>query len=154
MTRWCRIPVGILLMFAVMFTVAGCSGSKKGQLATYKAKGKLQIDSKPFGPCTITFQPNPLTKDSPSAIGQVGADGTFTSLRTYNPGDGIPAGTYDVKVAPDAMGGQPVPGFKPKSVLVIKPDNGVVDLQVDLESTGGPSNDLPGGDDGTPPASI
>lgn len=136
-----------------LIVLAGCSGSTKGQLPTFRASGTLQIDGKPFGPCTLTLEPNPLTTESRSAIGQVGSDGKFSSLRTYKPGDGIPEGSYDVKLAPDAMSGTAVPGFKPKTIMVKKPDSGALKLQIDLESTGGALDDLPR-DNSAPPASI
>lgn len=143
-----RVLVGITLTVLI-----GCSGSTKGQLPTYKATGTLQIDGKPFGPCTLTLEPVPLTAESRSTFTMVGSDGKFTSLRTYKPGDGIPEGEFVVKLAQDAMSATAVPGYKPKSIVVKKPDSGALKMQIDLESTGGPLDDLPR-DNSAPPASI
>lgn len=148
MIRWIS-SLGVL----ACLVVCGCSGSTKGQLPTFKASGSLAIDGSAFGPCTITFQPTNLTKESRSAVGQVGPDGTFKSLRTYRPDDGIPEGDYDVKLAADAMSGKDVPGTKPKTVTVKKQDGGKIQIKVDLESTGTKSDDLPRME-GAPPAAI
>ena len=128
----------------LLVIVVGCSGSGSGKprVPTIPVSGKLQMDGKPFGPCTITFQPNPLTKDGKSPLGNVKKDGTF-ELRTYVAGDGAPEGNYDVLLLPDAMEGPPVPMFKPKAVEVKKPGSGKLQINIDLESTGPAKMELP-----------
>lgn len=131
------------LAFLLALIQFGCSGGSKDELPTYKAQGTVQMDGKPFGPCTLTLEPSPVTEKSRSAIAMVDATGKFSAMRTYRPGDGIPEGTYTVKLVADAMGGPAVPGFDSKSVVVTKPGSGPVQLSIDLTSNKGPSNDLP-----------
>ena len=124
----------------------GCSGvESEPRLPTVKVNGKLYMDDKPLGDCSLTLNPNsadPGDKKTPrprAATAKVAADGSF-ELTTYDPGDGAAPGKYTVLIgnsgkAEDMM--KPVPVVKPYTVDIQKPADGKpVVLELKLEGTG------------------
>jgi hypothetical protein len=89
----------------VLISVIGC-GQGEARLPTVKANGKLYVDDKPFGGCSLLLSPKrpegTPAKDKPqprSASATLAADGSFT-LTTYKEGDGIiPGNKYDETAA-------------------------------------------------------
>lgn len=88
---------GPLIFMAV--ALAGCSGGKSAstaqRVATYKVSGKVMYKGLPIENAHVTFHPR--AEQGPGAFGQTNAEGEFT-LRTYEDGDGAPAGDYLVTV--------------------------------------------------------
>jgi len=133
----------VMIGFVVL---SGCGASSGPRLPTVPVKGKLLIDGKSYGNCTVilsatTVDPDPkLAAANKSVTGVVKEDGTFV-LTTYKEGDGAPAGTYEVTVASDMSDPKsvmtPVPVCKPTTVVIAKSSDGKpVEIEVKLESTG------------------
>lgn len=80
-----------LSLAALIVALAGCGSSY--QLETAPVSGRVTLDGKPVGPCTIVFTP----PQGRAASGPVNPDGTFT-LSTYDAGDGAIVGTHRVAV--------------------------------------------------------
>jgi hypothetical protein len=142
----------IAVISYLLISCLGCGSSGPPRLATVKVQGKLYIDDKPFGPCTLSLSPDSVAPAAPGkppttapALAQVAADGSFT-LRTYEDGDGAVPGTYSVTISPslgDATSAAPptttmnssFPGVKPAKATI--PKEGVGSgLDIKLEGTG------------------
>jgi hypothetical protein len=113
--------------------LAGCSGSStKGQLPTLAVSGVVKIDGQPSGRAMLQLTPQSTDGKAPGASGMVDDNGKFT-LQTYAPGDGIPAGTYTVGLAPDYGKFKPVPAVDPLTVQI---DKSKPDLELNFKPTG------------------
>lgn len=80
-----------LVLVVLCVAVAGCGSSY--QMETARVSGRVTLDGKPVGPCTIVFTP----PQGRAASGPVDSEGTFT-LSTYGAGDGAIVGTHRVSV--------------------------------------------------------
>lgn len=93
--RW-AIALPIVLTLTLL---AGCSGDKSGpaanRIATHKVSGKVTYKGLPVENAHVSFHPR--SEQGPGAFGQTNDKGEFT-LRTYEDGDGAPAGEYLVSV--------------------------------------------------------
>ena len=137
-----------LVLPLTICVLVGCGGGSSGpRLPTIPAKGKLTIDGKPFGPCSLLLAATSADPDPKMAGAQhsvtalVKPDGTFV-LTTYREGDGAPVGTYEVKVTSDLTDPKsamnPVPACKPLTVEIAKSADGKpVEIELNLESSGG-----------------
>jgi hypothetical protein len=118
---------------------AGCGDSGPPRLDLVEVDGQLQVDGKPFGPVmTIDFVPVDPPESSeaslPAASGPVADDGTF-QLKTYEEGDGIPEGKYQVTITGDIMEATQPPATLPLIVEIKKPEGGgALKLEIKLES--------------------
>lgn len=77
---------------------AGCGGSD--QVAVYPVTGKVLVKGQPALGAEVMFVPSDPAMRVPGlpiVTGSVGADGALT-LKSYAPGDGAPAGDYQVSV--------------------------------------------------------
>ena len=90
---------GLLLAAGTLVALAsGCGGQKGPRL--YPVKGSVRINGEPARDVNVVFTPVTLPADgatplSPSAV--TGDDGSFR-LMSFKPGDGAPAGDYQVTV--------------------------------------------------------
>ncbi len=94
--------------------IAGCSGGGDSvdRLETVPAEGMVKIDGSPFGPGTISFIPTVQTGDRiRAASAMISADGNF-KVRTYEDGDGIVPGSYNVKVSVPLESASPAPNVE------------------------------------------
>lgn len=94
----CVVPywlVGIVLGF-----VAGCSGGEDGRLKVHPTTGSVLVNGQPVAGAQVTLLglaeelKGPL---APIPFGTTNDQGEFV-LRSYDPGDGAPAGDYQVKI--------------------------------------------------------
>ena len=132
----------LLFVFSLSVSLLGCGGGGGSgkQLPTVPVSGKLMVDGKPTGNCSIIF--TPLTDDSDpdkllrkTASASVAADGSFT-LRTYKDGDGAIPGKYTVTIASDPANSvdmKPVPGVFAGDVEIKKDSS---PLEVALKGNG------------------
>jgi hypothetical protein len=150
--------LSLVSLACAVICVVGCSGGDgEPRLPTVKVKGKLYVDDKPYGGCRLNFAPTDTQADKSKpqprqATAKVADDGTF-ELTTYEPGDGVPAGKYNVvlaahiadttatKLPPAGTAPNPldnsVPIIKPFSIEIQKPDDGKpLQLDLKLEGTG------------------
>ena len=94
--------VGVMITAVVAMCLAGCGeGGVPGATKTYPVKATITLDGKEFGPARLTFL-NPDDAKAPTPAGTADEDGNIT-VTTYKEGDGMPAGTYKVKINPDPM---------------------------------------------------
>jgi hypothetical protein len=89
---------GLLAVGALVALASGCAGNKGPRL--YPVKGSVRINGEPAKDVNIVFTPvappaDGATPLSPSAV--TGEDGSFR-LMSFKPGDGAPAGDYQVTV--------------------------------------------------------
>jgi hypothetical protein len=109
-----------------MTSILGCG---EGGPKLVPVKGKLYIDDKPFGPCTLLLNPDgggDSSKKTNPPTGIVGDDGSFV-LKTADR-DGAAAGSYSLSLAaapasiknpnPNLMGAAAPPGIKPVKVVI------------------------------------
>jgi hypothetical protein len=91
----CRV-VGQFLLLTVLVTVWGC-GEKK--VARYPVTGTVTVDGKPADGALVILGPVNPTPDVENLrpTGVADASGKF-SLMTIDPGDGAPAGQYNVSI--------------------------------------------------------
>jgi hypothetical protein len=88
----CLIP-----MFLCCSVFLGCSEAGPERLPTVPAGGMVMLEGDLVGEATLDFIPTAAGTEICSATAQVAADGTFT-VTTYDEGDGIVVGSYNVKV--------------------------------------------------------
>lgn len=87
----------IVVLGFLLFTlvgIAGC-GSGDGNPPTYPVTGTVTYQGKPVEGADIVFVPS--TPEALAAFAKSDADGKF-AMRTFEPGDGVVAGSYKVKV--------------------------------------------------------
>jgi hypothetical protein len=97
--------------------LAGCGGEDR--VDVYPVQGKVLYRGEPAAGAEVVFHAAanaPLSPSIPIPRAVVQSDGTF-ELASFEPGDGAPAGTYDVTVVwpsaaaadadPESGGGQP-----------------------------------------------
>lgn len=136
------IFLGLLLLLAC----PGCGSSEPDRLETIPVEGTLLVDGKPPGRLLLQLVPTSTASEglqNPGVNGYVKEDGTFT-LTTYEPDDGAPEGTYNVNLTMDPMAAPNVPGVKPATVEIKKPEGGgTLSLEVRLEGTGATMTGLP-----------
>lgn len=138
-----RIHFGESLALSVMATLllAGCGGDTglKDALPTFRAKGTLSLDGKPFGPAQIRLQPDDNAKPVPGGFAD--ASGNFV-LKTYNEGDGAPAGAYKVYILRDPVTKAPshpqVYDSAETTLLSATIRDGSNELTLDMKSDAGP----------------
>ncbi len=85
-----------LLACCIMLT--GCGGDEVAD--TYPVSGTVTYQGRPAEGAEVVLYrigDTPLAGKSPIPSGTVGADGAF-QLRSFSPGDGAPAGDYQVTV--------------------------------------------------------
>jgi len=134
----------MLFLALSLIGLSACGGSGEPRLATVKIKGKLYVDDKLFGPCTLNLVPDAPGPSKRAASAVVGADGNFV-LRTYDEGDGAVPGKYKVSLAlpparqediltnPSGGAPVPVPVTKPQDVEIAA---GKPEIELKLEGTG------------------
>jgi hypothetical protein len=83
-----------LLVGLTVFALSGCGGPRVARVS-----GKVTRGGKPVPQGTITF----YTEGGRAAIGQIGADGTYT-LTTFQPGDGALVGPHRVVIHATRVG--------------------------------------------------
>lgn len=86
-TRHVGRPIGVLFLFVL----AGCGGQK-----TSSVTGTVTLDGKPLAGAATQFVPQGTGRDATCGTD---ASGRF-SMSTFQPGDGVVAGTYKVVIAP------------------------------------------------------
>src|SRR5205809_7247309 len=89
---------GFLAAGALVALVSGCGGNKGPRL--YAVKGSVRINGEPAKDVNVMFTPVAPPEGgavplSPAAV--TGEDGSFR-LMSFKPGDGAPAGDYQVTV--------------------------------------------------------
>jgi hypothetical protein len=88
------------LLALTTLVLVGCGG---GEMKTYPVHGTVVLpDGRPLPGGWITFQSVGGEK-AVSADSEITEEGTF-ELRTFQPGDGAPAGKYQVSVRPPLRG--------------------------------------------------
>jgi hypothetical protein len=116
-----------------------CGGSEN---ALYPARGQVFVRGKPAEGAIVVLHPqDDPALNAPRPSGRVGADGSYV-LGTRGPGDGAPAGKYNVAIAWIADGSQPNPqtGEVPVKLAPIYADPRTSGLRADIKE--GP-NDIP-----------
>jgi len=100
----------IPVLFALVACAAGC-----GQ-GLHPVHGKVTLpDGKPVPGGMVVFE-GQVGGKTISSRGEIAADGSF-SMSTNTPGDGVPAGSYKVSVAPPGLANpdaRPAPLFADK----------------------------------------
>lgn len=145
--------ITILTALGLLAALVGCGKSKHEAVPV---KGTLYIDGKPFGPASISLQPEDAESGLPGAGGTVAKDGSFT-LKTSEGAEGAVAGKYKVSISEDVMeAGNPIPVVEPASVEIKNPsDGGTVTLEIKLKSRKGAGPQAgPGTDDDKKPQST
>src|SRR5438046_2715860 len=100
MLKTCLCAGGRLLAAgALLALVSGCGASNRGP-RLYPVKGSVRINGEPANDVNVMFTPVAPPEGgavplSPAAV--TGKDGTFR-LMSFKPGDGAPAGDYQVTV--------------------------------------------------------
>jgi hypothetical protein len=90
-----RREVGGVVLAAALLSLS-CSGP--GGPRAHPVLGKVLYNGRPAAGARVVFHPrNNPDRQAARPYGIVGADGSF-SLTTNTPGDGAPAGEYDVTV--------------------------------------------------------
>lgn len=88
-----------LLLLLLVAAVVGCSKGKTqwndGRPPVFTAKGQVILDGQPVEKATVTFQPVDPEGRGGSAV--TDAEGFFEA-QTYEPGDGLTAGTHKVAI--------------------------------------------------------
>jgi hypothetical protein len=86
----------VLITVVVSFALTGCGD---GQIARYPVKGTVLVDGKPVAGALVIYcpveGPPELMRERP--YGRTDAQGVY-ELRTLEPGDGAPAGKYNIMV--------------------------------------------------------
>jgi len=102
----------VLLCLAGTVTLASCSDKEYVEVPVYPASGTLTVEGEPAYGAYVTFHPVDdvgMTKGN-RPFTRVSEDGTFT-VTTYDTGDGLPKGNYNVTVTwpedPEARGPSP-----------------------------------------------
>lgn len=85
-------------LLAATLTAGGCGG-EDWKAAAYPARGELIVNGQPAAGAFVTLYPvdKPVDVRESRPWGMVGDDGVYR-LRTYEPGDGAPAGEYRVGI--------------------------------------------------------
>jgi hypothetical protein len=87
-----RAPAAAIAL--LLLGTAGCGPR------LYPVRGKVTLgDGKPLTEGMVVFERKGEAKEAVTARGEIEADGSYR-LGTHRPGDGAPAGTYRVLVAP------------------------------------------------------
>lgn len=88
---------GVLAVaMACLVGVAGCGGGNgKSKLTLVKVTGTVKFDGKPLPQGTISFVGT--GEKTTNAAGEIDSSGHYT-LSTQEKGDGIPAGSYKVRI--------------------------------------------------------
>jgi hypothetical protein len=84
----------------LILTLAGCKGS-----ATTPVEGTVLLDGKPLAGASIQFVPQGTGHD---ATGETDKNGQFV-MSSFQPRDGVQAGTYKVVISPPAGAADPTP---------------------------------------------
>jgi hypothetical protein len=108
--RWRLIVSRVLrcVVLAAAIGFGGCGHKGVPKMKVYPTSGKVTVAGKPAAGLSVILEPGAGYGDRrhlPRAT--VGPDGTF-QLRTYAEGDGAPAGSYTVRLAPSVEVSQPV----------------------------------------------
>jgi len=135
------------------FGITGCSqeGALKGAIPTFPATGAVTMDGKPFGPAKLSMQQvDDKDNKKPTVSLVVDSSGKITSVTTYKPNDGAPAGSYKIYLSNDPMTPAPphpaIYNDKDKSDLTASiKDSGANEIKVDLKSSAGPMTEGGGG---------
>jgi hypothetical protein len=77
------------------FCLIGCGGQPGSKLKLVKVTGTVKLDGKPLPQGTISFIGSDA--NAVNAAGELDASGRY-SLSTQQKGDGIPAGSYKVRI--------------------------------------------------------
>lgn len=110
----CLILTGTLAVLAT-----GCGGGEDAanRVETYNVSGTITMGGEPVADAAVVFSPQ---GDQPAATGRTNDQGKFTSLRTYQSGDGAAAGDYVVVVS-KSSGGGPEIGHDPQNSESVDP---------------------------------
>jgi hypothetical protein len=107
-----RRVASALLCLAGTATLVSCSDKDYAEVPVYPASGTLTVEGEPAYGAYVTFHPVDdvgMTKGN-RPFSRVSEGGTFT-VTTYDTGDGLPEGKYDVTVTwpedPEARGPSP-----------------------------------------------
>lgn len=101
-TRLLR-ATAVLLGAAVLSSATPGCGEPTSRVATTPARGKIHYQGKPLPRALVVFVPDepmkaPDGSEVPFPSGLSGEDGAFV-VHTYEPDDGMPVGSYGVKVS-------------------------------------------------------
>ncbi|QEG38081.1 carboxypeptidase-like regulatory domain-containing protein [Roseimaritima ulvae] len=93
-----------LLLLSTLMCLGGCSGKSdrwtQARPPVYPVSGQVLLNDQPVEHATITFQPSDPAGKAGSAI--TDAEGRFEA-QTFDPGDGLTAGTHKVAIKKIAM---------------------------------------------------
>jgi hypothetical protein len=92
-----------LWAFALCLTLAACGQEQSGRLPLYRASGAVTFNGEPLSGAVLIFHAkDKLTDADDEPVPAPGAhsqeDGTF-AVSTYEPGDGLPEGDYQVTIS-------------------------------------------------------
>jgi hypothetical protein len=92
----CRSP---LVVSAVVAAIALAQGCGDGRIARYPVKGSVVVDGQPAGGALVVFCPTEGAKElmRERPYGWTNELGVYR-LQTFEPGDGAPAGTFNIIV--------------------------------------------------------
>jgi hypothetical protein len=93
----------------LLLLIAGCDGGDWGYL-----EGTVRIGGQPPGAGTITLEP--VTGNSPGAVGSFGEDGKY-SIRSAGRKQGAPVGEYRVAIYGGENFGEEQTGPRPQSKI-------------------------------------
>jgi hypothetical protein len=112
------------LLLLVATSTLGCGGADDGRIAVYPVRGKVMVNGAPAeGAKVVLYGATPELSGRGSVLpsGVTDANGEFR-LRSYEPGDGTPAGEYQVSI----LWLEPIPEdadqemYEPKDRLELK----------------------------------
>jgi hypothetical protein len=94
-----RILFSAYFVLASSLLSAGLAGCGDGKIARYPVKGTIRVDGQPAAGALVIFCPSdgPPEMMNERPYGRTDAQGVY-ELRTFEPGDGAPAGAYKVMV--------------------------------------------------------
>ena len=118
----------IAVLAAALLTV-GCSGPRFGSV-----RGRVTCQGKPVTRALILFAPMPAgegDKESGKPCGMaLDADGRFSGLTTFRPGDGALVGRHRVVVTPEFEFANP--GCYPNKEIVVEVKEGENEINIEL----------------------
>ncbi len=93
---------GLSLSF-VTFSLLGCGGG--GAESLHKVSGTVTYQGNPVPNVTVTFTPTGEAGSGRPGTAITDANGSFDSVTTYNPSDGVIPGSHKITLAVASSGG-------------------------------------------------
>lgn len=135
-----RSVAALALGLGTLLSFSGCGQNFK-RLEVFPVKGKITYQGKaPEGAVVVLHPVGDSDPNIPRPSAKVGSDGTFV-VKTYDPGDGAPAGKYKVTVQLRKFE-QKEEGLVAGPSLVPEKYASVDKTDLEVEVAAAPTNDL------------